>query len=399
MSEYSAKKVSQDPERTDGGIFAGAEKYTKEDHPEYNVAYDPATGQQTGAGVPRTVNELRQRTDSKGKSGLGHESAAGGSGIMDDITRQAVIPAPAPSREHLLEAYPGMYPGLQKQIEQEERAKKLAEREDKMKEEVPTLEHTVRFKTDQEGHILSDEIEVHHKHGEGAHEHRGIKKQILHTLHLDRHDRKLSKEQNEAEEKDIKERMKELARISNRPSDEVTGIIEHYSQSLTEPEGADLHMSHRHGVPAKTTKVEETKATRHEGRDVGEQRTHKTETVEKTDSTLKEKAPLHGGGTTERNEASGGGNDKETLDLAMLNPEGVARKQREEELLRTGGNFMELDLTSHDESRISSDQIDNLIHIEKERKAHGLPVIDPFDPNNIKMNFHTADAFDAADKR
>lgn len=83
----------------------------------------------------------------------------------------------------------------------------------------------------------------------------------------------------------------------------------------------------------------------------------------------------------------------------MLNPGGVARKEREEELLRTGGNFMEMDLTSHDKSRISSDQIDNLIHIEKERKARGLPVIDPFDPNNIKMNFHTADAFDAADKR
>ena len=125
MADNSVKNLSQDPERTDGGIYAGAEKYTKEAHPEYNIAYDPATGQQTGAGVPGSINELKQHTGTGGRVGLGQESV-GGSGVIDEITRQAVIPAPAPTREHLLEAYPGMYPGLEKQIEQEKITKQRA---------------------------------------------------------------------------------------------------------------------------------------------------------------------------------------------------------------------------------------------------------------------------------
>ena len=119
MEYHSLKNLSQDPGRTADGIFAGAEKYTeelKEAPPEHNIAYNLATGQQTGAGVPRSSKELQQSKDTEGRARLCQEFVGGG-GVKDEITRQPVLPSPVMTREHL-EAYPGMYPGLEKQIEQ-----------------------------------------------------------------------------------------------------------------------------------------------------------------------------------------------------------------------------------------------------------------------------------------
>ena len=135
----NTKTEAQDPERTDGGIYAGVEKYTKEDHPEDNVAYDPATGEQTGAGVPPSTSELSHRSETNGRDTIGQEPirsaggppTAGKPGQLslepDEITRLAVHPAPAPSREHLIENYPHIFPKLEKQAEEDEKRKEEEE--------------------------------------------------------------------------------------------------------------------------------------------------------------------------------------------------------------------------------------------------------------------------------
>jgi hypothetical protein len=134
MADLDQKSQAQSPERTDTGIYAGVEKYTKEDNPQDNVAYDPATGQQTGAGVPPTTGELSHRSETNGKETIGHESTAGSrdgpekrtplQDPRDDETlRRVVVLAPAPSIDHLIQNYPHVFPQLEKQAAAQEAKK------------------------------------------------------------------------------------------------------------------------------------------------------------------------------------------------------------------------------------------------------------------------------------
>lgn len=160
----NAKTEAQSPERTDAGIYAGVEKYAKEDHPQHNVAYDPATGQQTGAGVPPTTGELFHRSETNdGKSTLrqpirsdaGAHHRAGGepqsTGVQsslepDEVTRLALHPAPAPTREHLIENYPHVFPRLEQQAAEEAKRKEEEEekeaREQSKQDKVRSLQST-----------------------------------------------------------------------------------------------------------------------------------------------------------------------------------------------------------------------------------------------------------------
>ncbi|OQV12583.1 putative Mitochondrial import inner membrane translocase subunit TIM14 [Hypsibius exemplaris] len=141
-SPYLAAKVNEAKdileglaEATDGSIYGGVEKYAKEDDPKDDVVYDPATDEQTGAGVPPTTAELshRSKTDERETVGYAPKSShdekmvneTGASVEPDEVKKRAVVPAPSPTREHLIENYPHVFPKLEQQAAAD--AKKKAE--------------------------------------------------------------------------------------------------------------------------------------------------------------------------------------------------------------------------------------------------------------------------------
>ncbi|XP_055351810.1 trichohyalin-like [Paramacrobiotus metropolitanus] len=119
---------AQSGERTDAGIHLGAEKYMKEDNPQDNPAYDEATGRQTGAGVPPSQREMGDRQ---------REAGAKGAAQPDEYVKAAVVPAPAPSADHLMKNYPGMYP----EVEEQERRRVEGQRGEEAERERRHHEH------------------------------------------------------------------------------------------------------------------------------------------------------------------------------------------------------------------------------------------------------------------
>ncbi|OQV12581.1 hypothetical protein BV898_13148 [Hypsibius exemplaris] len=384
MEKESQKSEAQSPERTDCGIYAGVEKYAKEDDPKDNVAYDPATGEQTGAGVPPTTAELSHRSKTDGRETVGYApksshnekivNETGASIEPDEVTKRAVVPAPAPTREHLIENYPHVFPKLEQQAaaDAKQKAEEEAEKNssgsssgsDSDDEGSPTnstppvtgytaagdatdkKHHKKQHKSHDKNHHLHHQEKDESSPDADGKIHRGPIKAIAHVLHLDRHDRKVKREEKEQETKEMRERRRNIKTRNER--------LEHGVNELTQTE--------------ETSRIEE-------------------------DSELGKRSNE---GVSEGGAVSDARAPKEAIPLEILNPEGLERKEKEDALLKSGGDFEELAWRKDEGVKIPADRVDNLIQTEKARVKAGLPAKEP--EKDLKMAFHTADSFDRLDK-
>jgi len=364
--ETAQKAEAQSEERTETGIYAGVEKYAKEDDPADNVARDPATGDLTGAGIPPTTAELSRKSEAHGKTTVGPDredrkpgkAADSSVEVVDEVTRRAVVPAPAPTREHLIENYPTVYPELEKQAIVEAKRKEEAEKEAEKhlssgssdsdsSDDEATNENGVVTKAD--GKSKHRKPKIHHEKdtplGPDGHHHRGPVKAVIHALHLDRHDRKIEQDEKKEEEKEMEERKRRI-KVRNE--------------------------MFKHSTMNELTQTEET--FREE---------------EETDPAGTKKSTAEGGAVSDARAPN------EAIPLEILNPEGMVRKEKEDEVLKNGGDFGKLAWTEKEEIKVPKDRIDNLLQVERARKKAGLPVEER--DKELKVAFHTADAFDKLD--
>ena len=186
--------------------------------------------------------------------------------------------------------------------------------------------------------------------GPDGHHHRTPLQVVAHTLHLDRHDRRIEKEQKLEEKEEMRARKKNIQARDAR--------LEHGVNELTQTEASSRPDEAVEDAPPPKSKL----------------------------------TASEGGAVSDSKSAN-----SEAIPLEMLNPEGLERKAREEEVLQRGGDLEELAYRDTEERVIPADRVDNLIRVEKQRRAAGLPVEED-DSKKLRVNFHTADSMDKLDE-
>ena len=150
--------------------------------------------------------------------------------------------------------------------------------------------------------------------GPDGHHHRTPLQVVAHTLHMDRHDRRIEKEQKLEEKEEMRARKKSIQARDAR--------LEHGVNEVTQTEASSRPDEAVEDAPPPKSKL----------------------------------TASEGGAVTDIKSAN-----SEAIPLEMLNPEGLERKAREEEVLQRGGDLEELAYRDKEERVIPADRVDNLI--------------------------------------